>query len=101
MCCILCHNNPVNATNPRTQVRRRLILYFKRNGMTSLKEPMDVDHGLVATIFEKQVNNLLKGKEGKKKSSHQKRLNLFENYISNFFAMKDPFKNDHVQQKQI
>jgi hypothetical protein len=26
---------------------------------------------------------------------------LFENYISNFFAMKDPFKNDHVQQKQI
>jgi hypothetical protein len=67
MCYILCHNNPVNEINPRTQLRRRLILYLKTNGMTFLKEHMDVDIGLVATVFEKQVNNLLKGKEEKKK----------------------------------
>jgi hypothetical protein len=67
MHCIFCHNNPINATNPRTQLRRRLILYFKTNGMTSLKEHVDVAHGLVAKAFENQVNNLLKGKEEKKK----------------------------------
>jgi capsule polysaccharide export protein KpsE/RkpR len=50
MHCILCHNNQVNATNPRTQERRRLILYSKTNGMTSLKEHADVDHGLVAKV---------------------------------------------------
>ncbi len=30
---ILCHNNPINAMNPRTQARRRLISYFKTNGI--------------------------------------------------------------------
>jgi len=67
MRCILCHNNPFNAINPRTQLRRRLILYFKTNGITFLKEHMDIDIGLVAIVFEKQVNNLLKGKGEKKK----------------------------------
>lgn len=98
MRCILCHNNPVNATNPRTQLRRKLILYFKTNGMTSLKNHVDADHGLVAKVFEKQVNNLLKGKKEKKKVAIKKTLNLFEKSISNFFAMKDPFKSDNVQQ---
>jgi hypothetical protein len=72
MCCILCHNNPVNVTNPKTQLRRKLILYFKTNGMTSLKEHVDADHGLVAKVFEKQVNSLLKGKEEKKKVAIKK-----------------------------
>jgi hypothetical protein len=57
---------------------------------------VDVDIGLVAKVFEKQVK--LKRKE---ESSHQKRLNLFENSISNFFVIKDPFKRDNVQQKQF
>ncbi len=35
--------------------------------MTFLKEHMDVDIGLVAIVFEKQVNSLLKGKEENKK----------------------------------
>ncbi len=35
MCCILCHDNPINATNPRTQFRKGLISYYKTNGITS------------------------------------------------------------------
>jgi hypothetical protein len=32
MCYTFYHNNPINAMNPRTQARRRLISYFKTNG---------------------------------------------------------------------
>jgi hypothetical protein len=28
MCCILCHKNPFNAINPRTQAKNGLISYF-------------------------------------------------------------------------
>jgi hypothetical protein len=31
---ILCFNNLVNATNPRTQSRKGLISYYKTNGIT-------------------------------------------------------------------
>jgi hypothetical protein len=33
MCCILCHDNPINATNPRIQFRRGLMSYYKTNGI--------------------------------------------------------------------
>jgi hypothetical protein len=62
MHCILCHKNLVNATNPRTQSRRRLISHFKTNGITSFRKHVDVDHGPIAKIFE-EVNNLLKRKK--------------------------------------
>ncbi len=56
---------------------------------------MDVDHGLVAKIFEKEMNSLLRGKE------ERQPWNLFGNFVSNFFAMKDSFKKDDVQQQEL
>jgi len=38
MHCILWHNNLVNATNPRTQGRRKLISHFKTNGINIFKK---------------------------------------------------------------
>ncbi len=58
---------------------------------------MNVDHGLVAKLFEDEVNNLLRGKE--ERPPLKNRSNLFGNFISNFFAIKEPFKKDDVQQK--
>ncbi len=95
MHCILCHKNLVDATNPRTERKRRLISHFKTNGITSLKKHVDVDHhGPIAKIFEEEVNHLLKRK--KKGQLLEKRSNLLGNLISNFFDVKDPFKKDHV-----
>jgi hypothetical protein len=36
MCCILCYQNPTIGINPRIQVRKGLIFYYKTNGITSL-----------------------------------------------------------------
>jgi len=53
MHCILCHKNPVNATNLKTQVKCELISYFKTNGISSLKKHVNANHGLVAKMFER------------------------------------------------
>jgi hypothetical protein len=65
MHCILCHKIPVNATNLKTQVKSELISYFKTNGISSLKKHVNANHGLVAKMFEKEVNNLFRGQKGK------------------------------------
>jgi hypothetical protein len=36
MCCILCHKNLMFTTNPRTQARKKLISYYKTNGIIAL-----------------------------------------------------------------
>ncbi len=53
---------------------------------------MDVDHGLIAKLFEEEMNSLLTGKE------ERQPWNLFGIFVSNFFAMKDSFKKDDVHQ---
>ncbi len=35
MCCVVCHKNPIIATNPRTQARKGLNFYYKMNEITS------------------------------------------------------------------
>jgi hypothetical protein len=54
MCYILCEDILVNATNPRTQFKKGLISYYKTNGITSLKKHVDVDHGQISKIFERE-----------------------------------------------
>ncbi len=56
---------------------------------------MDVDHGLIAKLFEEEMNSLLRGKEKRQP------WNFFGNFVSNFFAMKDSFKKDDVQKKEL
>jgi ribosomal protein L16 Arg81 hydroxylase len=54
MCCIFCYQNPVIRINPRTQVRKGLISYYKTNGITSLKKHVDANHFFIAQMFEKK-----------------------------------------------
>ncbi len=52
MRCMLCYQNPVIGINSRTQARKSLIFYYKTNGITSLKKHVDVDHTIIAKMFE-------------------------------------------------
>jgi hypothetical protein len=50
MHCVLCYQNPVIGINPRIQVRKGLIFYYKTNGITS---PMEEVNNLLKRIEEK------------------------------------------------
>ncbi len=41
---ILCYNNPILNLNPKTQARRRLIIYNITNGITTLIKDVNSDH---------------------------------------------------------
>ncbi len=62
MRCILCYQEPIIGINSRTQARKGLIYYYKTNGITSQKH-VDVEHIVIAKLFEEKVNSLLKGRE--------------------------------------
>jgi hypothetical protein len=40
-----------------------LISHYKINGITSFLKHVDVDHNLIAKMFEEKVNSLLKGRK--------------------------------------
>jgi hypothetical protein len=63
MCYILCYQEPIIGINLRIQARKRLIFYYKINGITSLKKHVDVEHTIIAKKIEEKINYLLKGRE--------------------------------------
>jgi hypothetical protein len=62
MRCILCYQKPIIRINSRTQARKGLIFYYKKNGITSLKKHVDAEYTIIANMFE-EVNSLLKGRK--------------------------------------
>ena len=54
---------------------------------------------MIAKIFEKEVNNLLKEPHERKPTKKIPHVNGTNN--SNFFVFKDSYKKDDVQQKQF
>jgi len=97
MNCIPCHDNLINATNPRTWFWKGIISYYKTNGITSLKKHVDANHGQIAKIFEEEMNNFLTRKN--KRQPTKKRANLFGNSISNFFVKRFFQKKWYVAQR--
>jgi hypothetical protein len=79
MHCVLCHQNPIIGINPRIQLRKGLISYYKTNGITSLME---------------EVNSLLKRIEERHPS--KKRTNPFGRLISKKILVKDAFTKEDV-----
>jgi hypothetical protein len=41
---IICYNNLILNLNPKTQARRRLIIYTTTNGITTLIKHVNLDH---------------------------------------------------------
>jgi len=54
MHCMLCYQNLVIRINPRTQVRKALFFYYKKNKIFKNKKHVDVEHTLIAKRFEKK-----------------------------------------------
>ncbi len=94
MCCILYYKKLIIGIHPRTQVRKRLIFYYKTNGITSLKIHVYAYHFFIANMFEKDVNNLSKRIEERQPS--KKRMNPFGRSNSTFFGFKNTFKKEDV-----
>jgi hypothetical protein len=66
----------------------------------SPKNHVDVDHYLISKKIEKEVQNMT-WEEMWKGSQKKKQFNPSRSFISNFFVVKDSFKKDDIQQKQI
>jgi hypothetical protein len=58
--CILCYQEFVIGINSRTRARKGLISYYKTNVITSLKKQVNVEHVVIAKMFEKDVIFFLK-----------------------------------------
>ncbi len=95
---ILCHNNPILNVYPKTQARKWLIIYNTTNGITPLRNYVNLNHFNILKQFEIEVNFLLREDE---RQPSKKKPNIFSNSIFSFFVGKEPFKKDDVQQKQF
>jgi hypothetical protein len=93
MCCIICYQEPIIGINLKIQARKGLISYYKTNEITSFKKHVDVDHNLIAKMFEEEVNSLLKGREerqlAKKKMIMSSGSNVFLKTFQRFFKKED------------
>jgi hypothetical protein len=56
MWCILCHNNPILNINPKTQVRKGLIIYYSSNGITALKKYVNSNYLNIYKKIEEEIN---------------------------------------------
>ncbi len=73
-----------------------LISYYKTNGITFLRNHVDANHIIIAKMFEKEVNSLLKGRE-----ERQLKVIIFGGSIFKFFSIKNSFKKEDVSWKEF
>jgi ribosomal protein L16 Arg81 hydroxylase len=97
---ILCYQKTVIGINPRTQVRKGLISYYKTNGITFLKNHVDAYHVFLPQMFEEKVNNFLRKTE--KIHPSKKKTNPFGGSNSKFFFLsKIPSKKRMCHKKNF
>ncbi len=94
MHCILCYIGPINASNLRTETRKKLISYYKTNWITSLKKHVDAHHTIVSKIFEEEMNKLMQGKEKMRPTKNKQ--NVYGGFISKKLLWKIPWKGWNV-----
>jgi hypothetical protein len=58
--CIYYYASLILISNAKTQGRKGLILYNNASIIIVLKKHVYVDHCMIAKIFEKEINNILK-----------------------------------------
>ncbi len=96
MRCHLCYKTHV-LYNPRKKLRKRLISYYKTNGIPTLKKHVDVEHNLLAIFFNEEVNSLVRSQVEKKLVKKKQNVSSYE--ISEILFAKLPYKQDEVHQK--
>ncbi len=77
--------------NLRIQTRKRLIFYYKTNGITLFLKHADVKHIIIAKMFEEEIKSLLKRREERQPT---KKRTWWINF--QFFFAKNSFKKKDV-----
>jgi len=95
MHCILYYQELVIGINLRIQTRKRLISYYKTNGITSLKKHVDVKHTIITKLFKEKIFV----KRNRRKIISKERLCLVGQFL-NYFLSKLLKKKD-VSQKEF
>jgi hypothetical protein len=98
MCCILCYSRLVGHVilEQKKKLKKGLVSYFKSNGIITLTNYVDANHGLIVKNFEEEMNNL---KSPLERQLAKKRLIINVSAISNFLGYIDPYKKYNVHQK--
>ncbi len=60
MCCIFCYNKLLGHVilEQKTRLKKNLVLYFRSNGLITLKKNVIVSHGLITKKIEEKINKL-------------------------------------------
>jgi hypothetical protein len=58
--CILCHNPPILEFDSSTKESKGLITHYKTYQITTLRKHVDVDHFIMWTKIEEEVNNAIR-----------------------------------------
>ncbi len=90
-----CYPKLIEACDKRTKSRKGLISYYKTNGITCLKNHVDVNHVVLYKKFEDVVNNFLKGSVERQLA--KKCPSIYGSSISNLFVAKNPYKQSNVE----
>jgi hypothetical protein len=78
----------------RLQAKKGLIFYYKTNEIIFQKKHVDAKHIVIAKMFEKEINFLLKGR--KERQLAKKRAIMFSGSNFKFFPLKNSFKKEDV-----
>jgi hypothetical protein len=97
MRCFFCYPKLIETCNKKTKSRKGLISYYKTNGITCLKNHVDVNHVVLYNKFENVVNNFLKGNV--ERQLMKKCPSISRSSISNFFVAI--YKQNDVEQQQF
>jgi hypothetical protein len=85
--------------NSRKQLRKGLVTYYKTSGITCLQKHLDADHSTIYNRFQEEINN--EREKNVEKQSAKKRFIIYNSSIFEFFASKNPFIKDDVEQKMF
>ncbi len=100
MCCILCYSRLIGHAilEPKKNLKKCLVSYFKSNGIIILTNYVDANHGLLVQNFEEEMNNL---KSPLERQLVKKSLIINVSAISNFLGYIDFYKKYNVHQKDF
>jgi hypothetical protein len=71
MHCIFCYQELIIGNDSKIQARKRLIFYYKKNGIISLKKHVDAKHIVIDKVF-KEGNKLFAKRKLRKTTDKEK-----------------------------
>jgi hypothetical protein len=77
--------------NPRTKLRKKLISYYKTNGILALKKHVDAKHDLLEKTLDEEVNSSKRIQVKKQLAKKRENISSFEKskiFFAKFFTRR-------------